>query len=107
MDSYRSHGDTGGAGDYDLPSIAFGDAPVEQPPSPVGQDERRMQVRAYNLWASLLDGRHYPPISALTGKDALGIGRQAQSDLEPYSVLLDFSDGIENPIVASLGAALA
>ena len=28
----------------------------------VGQDERRMQVRAYNHWASLLDNRNFPAL---------------------------------------------
>ena len=41
------------------------DADIQPPPSPVGQDERRMQVRAYNHWASLLGDRNYPDIDDL------------------------------------------
>ncbi|OYW47092.1 MAG: hypothetical protein B7Z33_01680 [Sphingomonadales bacterium 12-68-11] len=69
------------------------------PPIAIGQDERRMQVRAYNHWASLLGERNYPAIDDLE-PDAL-------PDFGPYSVLLDFSRGIENPGVVYLGALLA
>ena len=31
----------------------------------IGTDERRMHVRAYNYWVSLLDGRDYPSIEDL------------------------------------------
>ena len=34
-------------------------------PASIGQDERRMQVRAYNLWAGLLGNRNYPSIDEL------------------------------------------
>ena len=67
--------------------------------SPVGQDERRMQVRAYNHWASLLAERNFPSIEDLD-PDAL-------PDFGPYSVLLDFTAGIEDPSVHYLGAKLA
>ena len=36
------------------------DAAIESPPA-VGSDERRMQVRAYNYWASLLGERGRRP----------------------------------------------
>jgi hypothetical protein len=71
----------------------------EAPPAAIGQDERRMQVRAYNHWASLLDDRNFPSIDALE-PDSL-------PDFGPYSVLLDFSAGLENPGVAYLGDKLA
>ena len=32
----------------------------ELPPAAIGQDERRMQVRAYNYWAGLLDRPQFP-----------------------------------------------
>ena len=105
MDTYRGrfgdHGDEAG----DWPEIGFGqDSEDEEqlheaPPGPVGQDERRMQVRAYNHWASLLDGRNFPSIEDL---DAEGL-----PDFGPYSVLLDFTAGIENPSVQFLGDKLA
>ncbi|HEX8584506.1 MAG TPA: hypothetical protein VF680_08855, partial [Allosphingosinicella sp.] len=37
---------------------------IEAPPE-IGVDERRMHVRAYNYWVSLLDGRPYPSINDL------------------------------------------
>ena len=71
----------------------------EPPPNPVGQDERRMQVRAYNHWASLLGDRAFPSIEDLEPEKL--------PDFGPYSVLLDFTGGIENPAIRHLGAALA
>ncbi len=69
------------------------------PPPAIGTDERRMQVRAYNFWASLLDNRNFPSIDDLD-PDSL-------PDFGPNSVLLNFSRGLENPEVAYLGANLA
>ena len=57
-----------------------------------------MHVRAYNHWVSLLGGRAYPSIEDL---DPANI-----ADFGAHSVLLDFSQGIENPIIAFLGKAL-
>ena len=71
----------------------------EAPPSPVGQDERRMQVRAYNFWTSLLKDRHFPSIE--------DIDPHALPDFGPYSVLLDFTAGLENPGISYLGQKLA
>jgi glyoxylase-like metal-dependent hydrolase (beta-lactamase superfamily II) len=33
---------------------------IDTPPPVIGQDERRMQVRAYNYWAGLLGKRRFP-----------------------------------------------
>jgi len=71
----------------------------DTPPAAIGQDERRMQVRAYNLWASLLGHRNFPAIDDLDPRSL--------PDFGPYSVLLDFSRGIENPGIAYLGDELA
>ncbi len=70
------------------------DAPVA-----VGVDERRMQVRAYNYWASLLGERAYPSVEDLDLDNAVDFG--------PYSVLLDFTAGIEDPALAFLGERIA
>jgi hypothetical protein len=77
--------------------VAEDDGGIEVPPE-IGLDERRMHVRAYNYWVSLLDGRAYPSIRDLA-PDTLG-------DFGPNSVLLDFSDGGDDPAVAWLGDAL-
>ncbi len=104
MDTYRGrfsdHADDHTAQGEDWPEVEFGDedTPREAPPSPVGQDERRMQVRAYNHWASLLDNRNFPSIEDLRPEDL--------PDFGPHSVLLDFTAGIENPAIQYLGAEL-
>jgi hypothetical protein len=69
------------------------------PPHAIGQDERRMQVRAYNHWASLLGDRMFPHIDDLDPSSL--------PDFGPHSVLLDFSYGIDNPGVRFLGDKLA
>jgi hypothetical protein len=69
------------------------------PPEAIGQDERRMQVRAYNHWASLLGERMFPHIDDLDPANL--------PDFGPHSVLLDFSHGIDNPAVRFIGDRLA
>jgi len=96
LHGHFSHYDADVGFDYDHDEA---DAVAELPPAAIGQDERRMQVRAYNFWASLLDDRKYPSIEDLK-PDSL-------SDFGPYSVLLDFSYGIENPGIVYLGDKLA
>ncbi|HET9640792.1 MAG TPA: hypothetical protein VFP12_16480 [Allosphingosinicella sp.] len=91
MDSLRAFDEQS---DY---GAAEDDGGIEVPPE-IGLDERRMHVRAYNYWVSLLDGRAYPSIKALD-PEALG-------DFGPNSVLLDFSDGGDDPAIAWLGDAL-
>ncbi|MDB5667412.1 MAG: hypothetical protein JWL74_362 [Alphaproteobacteria bacterium] len=79
-------------------SAAGDDEPaIERPPS-IGFDERRMHVRAYNHWVSLLDGRPYPSIEDLKPEK---IG-----DFGPHSVLLDFTDDRDDPVIAFLGGDL-
>ncbi|MDF7777394.1 hypothetical protein P1X14_19210, partial [Sphingomonas sp. AOB5] len=71
---------------------------VEDRPVEIGTDERRMHVRAYNHWVSLLRGRAYPSIEDLDPENI--------ADFGPHSVLLDFSEGVENPHIRYLGRAL-
>jgi hypothetical protein len=99
MDSLR--GQFGLAAYDDADDFAAGedDAARELPPSPVGQDERRMQVRAYNHWASLLEDRNLPSIEDLDPGSL--------PDFGPFSVLLDFTGGIDDPAVRYLGGELA
>jgi len=63
-----------------------------------GTDERRMHVRAYNYWVSLLEGRDYPSIEDLEPADLV--------DFAPNSVLLDFTGGRDNPATPYIGAAI-
>ncbi len=96
MDTQRSSFGTDGGQSLDDPGA---EAPGIEAPPLVGQDERRMHVRAYNHWARLLAGRSFPSIEALD-VDSLG-------DFGPHSVLLDFTSGIENPALTFVGDALA
>ncbi len=73
------------------------DGAIDAPPA-VGVDERRMQVRAYNYWASLLANRAYPSVEDLDLESA--------GDFGPHSVLLDFTAGVENPAIAFVGDRL-
>lgn len=64
----------------------------------IGTDERRMHVRAYNHWVSLLKGRDYPSVESL---DPAG-----NADFGAHSVLLDFTAGTDDPTIRYLGRAL-
>ena len=96
MDGYRGYsGQTECPPDHD-----WHDAhPVGELPPKVGQDERRMQVRAYNLWASMLREQPVPAVA--------GLAPERLGDFAPYSFLLDFSGGPVNPALRHLGSALA
>ena len=92
MDSYREH-----PSDFDLQCAS------EAPPShdvaaAIGTDERRMHVRAYNYWVSLLDGRDFPSIEDLDPGDV--------RDFSANSILLDFTCGGENPAIPYIGASI-
>jgi hypothetical protein len=84
-------------GDQDDLAYLDGEGVDPRPPSAISE-ERRMQVRAYNYWASLLGDRALPSIEDLA-PDQL-------EDFGPYAVLLDFSVGIDNPAIVYLGTAL-
>ena len=100
MDTLRGNFDSNGRDDdqhdYDPGEDEAG---AELPPAAIGTDERRMQVRAYNHWASLLADRNFPSIEDLE-PDQL-------PDFGPHSVLLDFSREIGDPAVQYLGEELA
>jgi hypothetical protein len=91
MDSLRGFDEEPGFGASDEEDA------IEAPPE-IGIDERRMHVRAYNYWVSLLDGRPYPSIRDLEPHNL--------DDFGPNSVILDFSENSEDPKVAWLGRAL-
>ena len=71
----------------------------ELPPEPIGQDERRLQLRAHAYWSNLRHAERFPPIIALDMAEI--------ADFCDHAVLLDFSGGIENPIITFLGGELA
>src|SRR5687768_3467103 len=99
MDTMRgNYGSLAETSGYE-PEPADDDSAPQSPPPAIGQDERRMQVRAYNHWASLLEDRNFPAIEDLEP--------ESLPDFGPFSVLLDFSSGIENPGISYLGDKLA
>jgi hypothetical protein len=92
MDSYRGFDE-----DAAWSAPADDEPAIERPPE-IGIDERRMHVRAYNYWVSLLGGRPYPSIADLK-PERIG-------DFGPHSVLLDFTANASDPEVAFLGPSL-
>src|SRR5437763_7932026 len=89
MDSYREH-----PSDFDLPVSET--ASADDVAAAIGTDERRMHVRAYNYWVSLLEGRDFPSMDDLESDDV--------EDFAANSVLLDFTCGRDNPAVPYIGA---
>jgi len=73
------------------------DEPAIEATPAIGTDERRMHVRAYNYWVSLLEDRPYPSIDDLDPD---------HPDFGPNSVLLDFTNGPEDASIPYLGKAL-
>lgn len=101
MDSYRVISAEHERFDANACSNGSGDDDIghESPPVGVGQDERRMQVRAYNYWTSLLGSRNFPQIGDLISGET--------PDFAENAVVLDFSNSSENPAVTKLGKKLA
>ena len=99
MDNLRGFEPFGSEPEFDTPTYtAFEeDAAIEAPPV-VSGDERRMQVRAYNFWTAQLNDKNYPSIEEL---DPEGV-----QDFREFSVLLDFTSGIENPSIPFVGEKL-
>ena len=93
MDSYSDH-----PAEFDAPLPASPGSTADVADA-IGSDERRMHVRAYNYWCSLLDGRDFPSIEDLDPGNI--------NDFGPHSVLLDFTEGGDNPATPYIGAAIA
>ncbi len=91
MDNFRGF-------EEDRQDVPADDEPAMERPPEIGVDERRMHVRAYNYWVSLLAGRAYPAIQDVDPHNI--------EDFGPHSVLLDFSRNAEDPEIAFLGRAL-
>jgi hypothetical protein len=71
---------------------------IEAPPPVIGGAERRLHVRAFEHWTSLLCGRAFPSIDDLDF-DAL-------ADFEPRSVLIDYTGDVTVPRIARIGTTL-
>src|SRR3982751_3800713 len=92
MDTYREH-----PSDFEANEAADSTASHDVA-AVIGTDERRMHVRAYNYWVSLLDGRDFPSIEDLEPGDV--------EDFAQHSVLLDFTCGRDNPALPYIGPAI-
>jgi hypothetical protein len=90
MDNYSDH-----PGEYAPVDDAATHANVADA---IGSDERRMHVRAYNYWCSLLDGRDFPSIQDLQAAEI--------EDFSSHSVLLNFAEALNNPHTAFVGDAI-
>ena len=93
MDSYREHPD-----DFDTGTPSETNSAAADVAAAIGTDERRMHVRAYNYWASLLGARDFPSIEDLEPGEV--------QDFAANSVLLDFTCGRDNPALPYVGAAI-
>jgi hypothetical protein len=95
MDTMRSpYAESRNTSAYDEDEVGGDILPVTP-----GRDERRMQVHAYNHWASLLGSREFPSIGQLK-LDAL-------PDFAPSAVLIEFTGPDEAPHLAHIGKRLA
>jgi len=92
MDTYREH-----PSDFEANEAADTTASHDVAAA-IGTDERRMHVRAYNYWVSLLDGRDFPSIEDLEPGEV--------EDFAGHSVLLDFTCGRDNPAIPYIGAGI-
>ena len=92
MDSYREH-----PSDFE-PAGASETTASHDVAAAIGTDERRMHVRAYNHWVSLLDGREFPSIEDLEPSKV--------EDFSAHSVLLDFTCGRDNPSIPYIGGGI-
>src|SRR3954471_3964682 len=89
MDSYCEH-----QSDFDAPG-AVDTSAADDVAAAIGTDERRMHVRAYNYWVSLLNGRDFPSIEDLEPGEV--------TEFAAHSVLLDFTGGRDNPATPYIG----
>jgi hypothetical protein len=92
MDGFREY-----PTDFDLPQAEEVTQPYDVAAA-IGTDERRLHVRAYNHWVSLLRGRDFPSIEDLEPDDV--------EDFAGNSVLLDFTCGRDDPAMPYVGTAI-
>src|SRR5947207_2652932 len=92
MDSFREY-----PSEFDLPQATEVAASYDVAAA-IGTDERRMHVRAYNHWVSLLRDRDFPSIEDLEPDEV--------EDFAEHSVLLDFTCGRDDPAIPYVGTAI-
>ncbi len=80
------------------PAGDSGTGPAGAYPLGIGGDERRMHLRAYHYWLSLLRGRDQPSI--------LDLDPRAIADFGPHSMLLEIRRSRGDPRIRYLGHTL-
>ena len=71
---------------------------VDVPEDMASARERRMNLRAYRYWESLLRGRDYPSV--------VDFQPEALEQFRDYSILLQFSGAADEPVLRFIGRAL-
>jgi len=72
---------------------------IEAPPLKPGLGmERRMNIRAFDYWESLLDGRDFPAVGDLDP--------EVIAPFREHSLLIDFTAGYDAPVMRYIGAHL-
>ncbi len=71
---------------------------IEDAPLELTGYERRVSVRAYNYWASLLGSRNFPSVHDLQA--------EAIESFRDHSILMDFSQGPNNAVLRYIGKGL-
>lgn len=85
-----------GSADEDLSYLSM--ESLFTPPG-IGQEERRMQVRAYNHWLAMAANGELPAVEELRPEDI--------ADFGPNGVLVDLTLGASRPAIVYLGERLA
>ena len=98
IDALATGGTAAFGSGFMLNDAASEDELVVDRPLEIGGGERRLDVRAYNYWRSLLDGRPFPSIQ--------DVDPHTIDDFGPHSMLLDFSRDPADPDISFLGRAL-
>jgi hypothetical protein len=92
MDSYRDH-----PSEFE-PSGSEESLAPDAEGTLAGGEERRLQVRAYNHWASLLNGCEFPSVEDLAPAEL--------DEFAHHSVLFDFTSGVANADLRYVGQAI-
>jgi hypothetical protein len=92
MDSYRDH-----PSEFE-PSGSEESLAPDAEGTLAGGEERRLQVRAYNHWASLLNGCEFPSVEDLAPAEL--------DEFADHSVLFDFTSGVANADLRYVGQAI-
>lgn len=74
------------------------DADTQSEPQALTGMERRMNIRAFDYWESLLEGRDFPSVGDLDP--------EAIAPFREHSLLIDFTNGYDAPVLRYVGSHL-